>query len=548
MADLPPSGHDDIPQAVAMPKRRWSVSLVWIIPIVAAILGGWVALHYILSKGPTIAIEFKNADGIEAGKTKVRYKSVDIGTVSDIRLADDRSHVIVKAEISKSAEKLIVEDTRFWVVRPRVTLGSVTGLGTIFSGVYIGVDAGKSKDEKTHFIGLDAPPPVLSDSPGKEFLLRGDNIDSLYIGAPIYFRRVQVGSVTGYKLNDDGKGVTLTIFINAPNDRFVTENTVFWHESGVDLSVSSAGLKLNTESLVSILVGGISFQPSTGTDALPSNPAKADTSFALHPDKADALRTVSHEAQTYLLYFNGSLRGLSPGASVDFRGMPIGEVKDIDVEYDGKTDAIRFPVVISLFPERLRPHGISTSNRRSPLEGDPRPYLDRMVKRGLRAQLKSANLLTGQLFIALDFVPGAAKAKINWASVPPVLPTSSGSMGDMQDALVRIARKLEKVPFESIGTDLDKTLRTLDATLRSADKTVSQLDTSVLPEARATLEQIRKTLGDAEHAMSTSGPMQLDVHDTLKEVSRAAQSLRVLADYLGRHPEALLRGKVKDAE
>jgi paraquat-inducible protein B len=546
MTDRPSSGQDDIPEAVAVPKRRWNLSLVWIIPIVAALLGGWVALHYILSKGPTITIEFRNAEGLEAGKTKVRYKSVDIGTVSEIRIAEDRSHVIVTAEIAKQAENLIVDDTRFWIARPRVTLGSITDLGTIFSGAYIGVDAGRSQKEIKRFTGLDAPPPVLSDSPGRQFFLHADNIDSLFIGAPIYFRRVQVGSVTRYTLDADGKGATLTIFINAPNDRFVTQNSRFWHESGVDLSVSSNGVKLNTESLISVLIGGISFQPQP--DSPSGAPAEPNAAFTLYPDKATALRPVSRQAQTYLLYFKESLRGLSPGASVDFRGIQIGEVKSIDVEYDRKTQTVRFPVEISVFPERLRPRGPSAKPSPSPLEQDPHGFLEQLVKRGFRAQLKSANLLTGQLFVSLDLFPEAGRTKIDWQSVPPVLPTAPGSMSDIQETLAGLARKLEKIPFNKIGNDMDKTIKALDATLQSADKVLKRLDSSVLPEAGAMLEQTRKTLGDVQQSLSTNAPLQLDVHDTLTEVTRAAQSLRTLADYLGRHPESLIRGKTRDDE
>jgi paraquat-inducible protein B len=544
MADSLPPDHSALPEAVAVPKRHWTFSLVWIIPIVAALVGGWVALHYILSQGPTITIDFKNAEGMEAGKTKVRYKDVDIGTVSDIRIAQDRSHVIVTARLAKQAESLVVEDTRFWVVRPRITLNRITGLGTILSGAYIGVDAGKSKKPRRNFTGLDLPPPITSDTPGRLFMLHAEDIGSLYIGAPVYFRRVPVGNVTAYTLDDDGKGVTLEIFVNAPNDRFVTSNTRFWHASGIDVALDPSGVKINTESLVSIIVGGISFQ---APPEMPGTPVPANAGFTLYPDKATALKRVNQEVQTYLLYFKESVRGLSPGAPVDFRGIVVGEVKAINFEYDREAKTVRFPVEISVYPERLRSRYRKGAPRMSGLEREPHVLLERLVARGFRAQLKSANLITGQLFVALDLFPHAPKAKIDWTKQPPELPTVPGAFADMQETLANIARKLEKVPFDTLGADTHRTLKSLDATLRSADGLIRELDTAVVPELRGTLEQAQKALGNAERSLSEEAPVQQDLRDTLGEVNKAAQALRVLADYLSRHPEALIRGK-KESE
>ncbi|RYE79735.1 MAG: MCE family protein, partial [Oxalobacteraceae bacterium] len=255
-----PSDIADVPAALPVPKRRWAISIVWLIPLVAVLVGGWVAMNYLMSRGSTISIEFANADGLEAGKTKVRYKEVDIGTVSGIAIAKDRSHVIVTAKMAKQADDLLVGDTKFWVVRPRVTLNSISGLGTLLSGAYIGLDAGKSAESQYDFKGLETPPPIPSDLPGRRFILHADDIGSLYVGAPVYYRRVEVGSITSYKLDENGRGITLEIFVNAPYDKLVTTNARFWHASGIDVSVGSSGVTLNTESLTSIIVGGISFQ------------------------------------------------------------------------------------------------------------------------------------------------------------------------------------------------------------------------------------------------------------------------------------------------
>jgi paraquat-inducible protein B len=544
MADGLPPDPSDIPRAVPVPKRRWAISIVWIIPLVAALLGGWVVLHFLLQRGPAITIEFRNAEGLEAGKTKLRYKDVDIGTVKEIDISPDRSHVLVTAEMAKQSEGLLVEDTKFWVVRPRITLNSVSGLGTLLSGAYIGLDAGKSQTERRGFKGLETPPPIPSDVPGRRFVLHAEDIGSLYIGAPVYYRRVEVGSITAYKLDDDGHGVTLEIFINAPNDRFVTSNSRFWHASGIDVSVESAGIKVNTESLTSIIIGGISFQAPP--DSAPGEKAASNAEFELYPTKISALKRTGQEVHTYLLYFKESLRGLSPGAQVDFHGIPLGEVRTVSFEYDREAKELRFPVQIDIYPERLRSRYRPGAPQMSAMERDPKVLLNRMVARGLRAQLKSGNLLTGQLYVALDFFPDAPKAGVDWDKTPPVLPTVSGPFEDLQQTLGSIVKKLDKVPLDVIGQDTSRALKSLNSTLQGANRLITQLDANVVPEMRGTLEQARHALGNAEQTLSTESPVQQNLQDTLTEVSRAARSLQTLADYLGRHPEALIRGKTRD--
>lgn len=541
MADGLPPEPNDIPRAVAVPKPRWALSIVWIIPLVAVVLGGWVVMHFLLQRGPTITIEFRNAEGLEANKTKVRYKDVDIGTVKEIELARDRTHVLVTAEMARQAEGLLVDDTKFWVVRPRVTLNSISGLGTLLSGAYIGVDAGKSESERREFKGLESPPPIPSDVPGRRFVLHAEDIGSLYVGAPVYYRRVEVGSITAYKLDDDGKGVTLEVFVNAPNDRFVTTNARFWHASGIDVSVEGAGVKVNTESLTSIIVGGISFQAPP--EAAPGESAPANAEFELYSNKAGALKRTGQEVHTYLLYFKESLRGLTPGAQVDFHGIPLGEVRTVSFEYDREAKTLLFPVQIDIYPERLRSRYRPGAPQMSAMERDPQVLLNRMVARGLRAQLKSGNLLTGQLYVALDFFPDAPKAAVDWSKTPPVLPTVSGPFEDLQQTIGSIVKRLDKVPLDVIGQDTSRALKSLNTTLQSANKLVAQLDANVVPEMRGTLQEAKKALGSAQQTLASDSPVQENLQGTLTEVSRAARSLQELADYLGRHPEALIRGK-----
>lgn len=545
----------DIPDAISESKRRFSIQLVWIIPIVAALIGLSLAVKSYMDRGETITITFKTGEGMEAGKTKLKYKDVQIGEVKGLAIAKDRSHVVVTAELSKDARGLLVKDTRFWVVRARISGGNISGLGTLIGGSYIGVDAGTSTESQDEFIGLEAPPAVSLDVPGRQFVLHAADAGSLDTSSPIFFRRMQVGQVISTELDRDGKGVTIMVFIRAPFDQYVKSNSVFWQASGIDLTLNTSGVKINTESMVSILLGGISFQ--TPQDRIDTPTAAPNNVFTLYQTRDEALKH-AETIETYQLVFKESVRGLPVGAPVDLRGVTVGEVTKIDVALDSGNSEISIPVEIQFYPERLRAQYGNRSKQVKPLGS--RAYLNDLVAHGFRAELKSGSLLTGQLFVALDFFPKAPAARIDWSANPPRFPTVPGSMDQMQKQLMQIAHKIEKIPFEELAGDAGKTIRTLDTTLKSAEKLLRNLDSAVIPEARSvlqetrqsledvrkTLGEARKTLGGANQVLAADAPVQLDLRETLREMSRAAQSLRVLGDYLEQHPESLIRGKRED--
>ena len=530
----------EIPTAVPTRRRGWSVPFIWIVPIIAALIGGWLVVKGILERGPTITITFKTAEGLEAGKTKIKYKNVDVGEVKTVKLSEDRQGIVATAEIVKEAEPYLVEDSRFWVVRPRVAGGQVSGLGTLFSGSYIGLDIGKSNTERRDFIGLETPPLYTADMPGRHFTLESKDLGSLGIGSPVYYRQVEVGSVVAHELNKDGKAVTLKIFINAPYEQYVTTGTRFWNVSGINVAVDAAGIKVDTQSLASILIGGIAFEAPPGS--APAAPAEENHVFTLAVSRAEAMKHPDTLAVPFLLYFKDSLRGLAIGAPVEFRGIIIGEVQTLNLEFDETQGEFRFPVGITVYPGRLATMASEKSSR----SDDPavrRARLNAMVEHGLRAQLRTGNLLTGQLYVAVDFFPDAPKAHMDWTRTPPVIPTVVGSMTEVQETLHRLARSFEKLPLDQIGAELRQSLRTLNHTLETADRFVKRLDSDIAPTAKITLEEARKTLKTAEQTIASDAPLQQDLRTMLRELSRTAQSLRVLADYLERNPESLLRGK-----
>ncbi|MES0873407.1 intermembrane transport protein PqiB [Sinimarinibacterium thermocellulolyticum] len=515
--------------------RRGIPSLVWLVPIVAALIGIALVIRAVLSAGIMLEITFKSAEGLKAGQTELRYKDVVVGMVRSIALSEDLQSVIVSVELDRHASRLAVEDSRFWVVRPRIDTGGISGLGTLVSGVYIAVDVGKSAQPRTEFTGLETAPAVTNDSVGTSFVLRSASLGSLGVGSPVYFRRIQVGRVGAYQLNEDGRGVTLQVFVDAPYDRFVTADTRFWNASGVDLSLGASGLRVNTESLAAVLAGGVAFESPRDGD-----PAPGGTEYWLHDDRTSALAPPSGRPVRVRMRFAESIRGLAIGAPVDFHGVEFGTVESLELEYDADGRTLVGNVVARLFPKRL---GRGYDSLRAAAGGGERSDADvlaALVGDGLQAQLRSGNLLTGQLYVELDFArrpPGKVPAPIVTADGMIEIPTARGSLAQLQDQIASIVEQLGKVPFEDLGNNLR------DA-IASADALLTRLEGELAPEATRLLTEAQRAIAHANRALlADDSGLQQDLRQSLQEVERAGRSLRGLADYLQRHPDALIRGR-----
>ena len=538
-AEAPPE-HPELPQPVVT-RRRFNASLIWLVPALAALVALSLVVNAWLQAGPQITISLQSAEGLDPGKTPVKYKSVVIGRVHKIRLSSDRSHVLVTVALEKSAEGFATKGTRYWVVRPRIGLGGVSGIDTLLSGAFIGADVGDSSEPEDAFKGLETPPAVNHGAPGRSYTLHSDDLGSLDLGSPVYFRHIQVGRVVSYQLDADGKGVSLGIFVDGPNDRFVTTSTRFWNASGLDLSIGAGGLKLNTQSLATVLAGGVAFQDPPGPHD--STPAAEHTSYRLYGDQATAMAPPDGEPHYLRMRFEQSVRGLAVGSPVEFLGIDIGKVVSVKLDYDLKTQ--RFPVIVGalVYPQRLGAayQKLETLARSRGENPDLAQLMGPLVAHGLRAQARTGNLLTGQLYVALDFMPHAPKVAFDPNAKPLTVPTVPGSFDKLQEQLAEIVTKIDKVPFDSIGRNLDQTLAALHATL-------TQVNGKTLPEVSSTLHGVRQTMGTANDALSGDSPLQQNLDGTLQELQRMARSLRVLTDYLGSHPEALIRGRRPDAK
>jgi paraquat-inducible protein B len=526
--DLP-----DLPEAVAVPRARWRLQVVWLVPIIAVLIGGWLAAKAVLDQGPKITITFNTGDGLEAGKTKIKFKEVDIGVIKEVSLTRDHKHVVATAEVVKDASDLLVDDTRFWVVRPRISGGTVSGLGTLLSGSFVGMDAGASDKTRQAFTGLEVPPVIASDVPGREYVLTSQDMGSLDAGTPIFYRRLQVGQITSFSLNADGRSVTLHAFINAPYDRFVRPDTRFWHASGVDVALDTNGVRLNTQSLVSIIIGGVAFD--TPEQSLDEPQAGAQTSFTLFPSVGDAMKRHDRIVSRFVAEFNESVRGLTIGAPLDFRGITLGEVTGIYTRFDRETRKLSIVVEVAYYPERFT-NRYETGPTGSTVVKNTHEFADYLVAKGLRLQLRTGNLLTGQRYLAVDFFPDAQKATINWSKNPPEYPTVPGTLQTLQDSMSRLMAKLNTIPFEAIG-------KNTQLTLQSANTLLGHLDTEVVPEAKNTLSAAHGVMNSANTALQPDSALQQNVGDAMNQLAQTAAAVRTLADYLERHPEAIVRGK-----
>ena len=503
--------ENDIPEAVVKPRK--GISIVWIIPIVAALIGAWVAYKAVSEVGPTIFISFEDAEGLVAGKTKIKYKDVDVGLVTAVDLEDDLKHVLVTVQMHKGARAYLTEKTRFWVVKARISAGTVSGLGTLLGGAYIAIDPVNGGKFVKDYVGLETVPIVTTDQPGQHFMLQAKRRGSLEAGAPIYFRQIKVGEVVSYQLSDDTETVDFKVFINEPHDIKVMENTRFWNASGLEVNLSAAGFEVDMESAVSLLTGGLAF--GIPPDSPPGDVAEENKVFTLHESRADAYAQKITIRNKFLLYFDGTVRGLEPGAPVEFRGIKLGRVVSVDLEFDVDTEAFLIPVFIELEPQRLSQGFAGLSEERH------RSINEELVERGLRAQLKTGNILTGMLYVDLEFFPDAKKEEIRIVKGTQVIPTVPTSIQEITRNVTAILNKVKQVPFDKIGADMARAIVNLDKTMVQADETLKTIN-NMFAEDSAISEEIKTSL---------------------RELADAARSLRILSDYLERHPEALLRGK-----
>ena len=530
-APTPPSG-EELPTP-AVQNRRWIPRLVWVVPIAAAVIGISLLIRNWENAGPQITISFLSGEGVQVGKTLVKYRDVTVGQVSSVVLSADHQTVVVTANLSKDAAGLLKEDTQFWIVRPRFGVGSVSGLDTLLSGVYIGMKTGTATRREHEFVGLENPPALAHGPHGRELQLHAARVGSLSIGSPVYFRQFQVGRVIDENLLPDGS-TRVTAFVEAPYDGFVKPVTRFWNASGIDVKLGADGLKVQTESLAAVLAGGLAFDDGP-TEVVSA--AAMPNDFTLYKNETEAMAPPDGEPHYVRMRFAQALRGLDVGAPVEFVGVNIGSVIAVDLGYEPRDKS--FPVIVTakLYPRRMGDaYEILTAQGKTESEETLAAFVGTLVQRGLRAQPRSASLLTGKLYVALDFLPASPRVNFDASDRPVELPTVNGSFQELEANIGRLVKKVNDLPLEQIAADLHTDLTDLHETL-------SELHGRVLPSAVDTLSALRGTLDSANRTLDVESPLQRGLTETLLEARSTLQAVRELADYIDRHPDALLRGR-----
>ena len=545
MSQPPASNLAPPPQARVQTKSARPFQIIWLIPLVAAFIAAYLVYQTLSNAGPEIRISFPTASGIVAGQTKVRYKAVDLGTVREVRLAPDLGSVSVRVDMSQAAAHTLTEGARFWVVRPRLTASNISGLDTVLSGSYIEREPGTGKGErKTSCGGLSEPPTVRTGESGVPIILKADRIGAIQPGAPVLYRDIQAGEVSSFQLGKEGEGVTIHAFVRAPYDRFVREGTHFWNASGIAVDLGAQGVQVRVASLQAVLSGGIAFD--TAAAARSTAPAKADTVFPLFGSEGEAQAAGYSQQIKFVTYFEGSVRGLSVNAPVELYGIQVGTVTGISLQLDPSGKSSRVAVHMDVQPERIM----------SSAEAKPQNTLavaQAMVARGLRAQLQSANLLTGQSLIGFNFLPGAAPAQARQEGDEIVVPNVAGSFDSITTNLAEVAQKLSTLPLDQIGGNLNDSLRSLNSTLATTQEFMRKLGTDTAPlfdrlpaivgGLEAAVDRAGKLVSSADSGYGANSSFRRDLERLLSEASDSARSVRLLADYLDQHPEALIRGR-----
>jgi paraquat-inducible protein B len=545
----------------AVTRRSRRVPIIWLVPVLAVAIGAWLAWDTYSKRGPEIIVSFNSAEGLQAGQSQLKYKDIVFGTVKSLDLTSDHSRVLVRIETTSKATSLLTDQTVFWVAKPRLFAGSVSGLETLVSGSYVAMmPAAVGGRAQREFVGHEDPPILSVDAPGREFLLQASRIGSISLGSPVFFRDLEVGQVLGWDIAKGARSVTIRAFVRSPYDQEVHDETRFWNASGVSLKLGGTGVELQIESLRALLLGGIAFETPEATD---SAIAAKDHTFPLYADRESA-NDASYQRKIPLMgYFSGSVRGLGRDSQVTIHGLVVGRVLDVRLIFDREKDAVLAPVRFEIDPERFL--GVGQKAFATPAEG-----VTAMVAQGWRASLQSASLLTGQQEIALELVPDAAPAEVTTEGAFLVIPVvQSGGIATLANSASDLMKAVMQIPFKQIGGNLEDILKAVNTVangpqmaqaltdlasmMGKANGFVGQLDSGAgpamkeLPKITASLEKTLTGINvlalSLNNGYGSDTKFNHDLERLLVQVNDAVRSMRSLADLLSRHPEALIKGR-----
>ncbi len=537
----------DLPAVTPEVRRAQRWNIVWVVPLVALLLGGWLLYRNFAAQGPVARVRFDTAEEIYAGKTEVRCRSVKVGIVKDVELADDLKSVLVFLEIEHASEGLLRRGTRFWVVKPRLSAAEVSGLGTLIQGAYIELDPGPQDAERDSFFrGLETPSATNRNVPGRRLTLTAEEAGSLSVGAPIYYRGIEVGRIEERKLDESGQQVAYDAFISEKYSHLVTQNTRFWNTSGIDISAGADGFKLRTPSFQAMVSGGVSFGVTEGDVA--GAPAADGMSFPLFRDEDAARLSTFNPTLKFLLLFDQSVRGLSQKAPVEFRGIPIGRVAEISFDLVAGADDPRIPVLIELDPSLVRPETAREMTKPDSV------FFSEEVGKGMRAALKTGSLLTGAMYVDLDYYAEAVPAKLGKSGEHTTFPTISSGLAQLEAKLTAILDKVNALPLEATVAEITAAAAEAKTTLAESRATFKEIEATAAA-ARQTLEDpkfrslpadLSKSLEALQKSINSMGPdgaVQGDLLRTLDELRATLRSIQATSSTIDDNPNSLLFGR-----
>lgn len=548
----------DVPEAAV--ARRRGPSIVWIIPVVALAIALWLGYRSWSQMGSQITITFQSGEGLEPGTTVIRYKDVDIGRVEDVDLSEDLRNIVVTARVDTEMDPYLTAGTRFWIVRPRIGAAGISGLGTLVSGAYVEMDPDEGEVTRA-FDGLEDPPTIRSDVPGRAYVLRAQSgVRAPERGAPVYFQEIEVGQVLGFDFDPATRQVDIRAFVRAPYDELVHDGSRFWNAAGVSVDLGSGGVNFEMTSLQALVTGGIAFDSPPG----PSERAEENSVFPLYQNYQVVEDSGFTDRIPLLVYFDGSVRGLEPGGSVEYRGIRIGTITDVGLEIDGQSREVRAAVTIQIEPQRVE----LLAQRASEAEDD---YADirQLIDDGLRAQIRSGNLLTGEQVVALDFFPNEPPAELVLGGTYPIMPSVPNEFDSITSSVTAVMNRMANLPLDDMISELRATIRSVDRLVGSpeVDQAVTSLGQAATEmqgamrtlntQSRPLMEDLRRAAAAADTAIVQAGrameavdgalgpnaPLRYDANTMIRELTAAARSVQQFADYLNRNPDALLRGR-----
>ncbi|TNV21681.1 intermembrane transport protein PqiB [Buttiauxella sp. B2] len=506
--------------------KNWSP--IWIFPIVTVLIGAWILFYHYSHQGPEVTLITTNAEGIEGGKTTIKSRSVDVGVVESAVLSDDLLHVEITARMHSGMEKLLHKDSVFWVVKPQIGREGISGLSTLLSGAYIELQPGTKGAKPARYDLLDAPPLAPPDAKGIRITLDSNKAGQLSPGDPVLFRGYRVGSVETSTFDPAKRAISYQLFIGAPNDRLVTSNVRFWKDSGVAVDLSSQGMRVEMGSLTTLFSGGVSFDVPESLEQ--GEPVSPGSEFRLFDDQKSIQDSLYTKHIDYLMFFKDSVRGLQPGAPIEFRGIRLGTVARVPFFTPGMRQALnddfRIPVLIRIEPERLQNMVGETT--------DIQMALDALLKRGLRASMKTGNIVTGALYIDLDFYPKAPPITgMTTFSGYPIIPTMSGGLAQIQQRLLETLDKINNLPLNPMIEQTTKSLAESQRTMQHLQQTLDNLNKITSNKSMQSLpEDMQTTLRELNRSMQGFQPGSAAYNKMVGDMQRLDQVLRELQPVL----------------